>query len=209
MKQGFAQLALIALILLLISSGLAVFLTTKNESPQKPTPSPLPQYQTEETISTDEGSANWKTYRNLKLRVELKHPENYQVYEESENKIMISKDRLGSGGFWIMNKNNSGYVNFAALKTCKEVSELLKENLGERPTCLDDGKNFGQDQDIANIKLGGTDAASFYSTSTGQGGTFRIVQTIKEPFIEFYFFSDSVSNKKFQDQILSTFKFTQ
>lgn len=53
MKQGFAQLVLIAITLLLITAGGILYSTTKDKTLQKPATSPIPQNQTSENANKD------------------------------------------------------------------------------------------------------------------------------------------------------------
>lgn len=210
MSKGFSAVyVLVGILLVAAIAGGAYFLgrsgkvePVKMVSQSQPTAQPVSALQA--SPSADE-TANWKTYTNNKMGFEIKHPDNYMVSEESDNKVLIAIDRLGSNGFWISNDKVNIFIDLNSLKTCAIVLKEIQENPGVRPFCLDIGKNFGQSQDIASIKLGNIDARSFYVTSTGQGGTFHIIQTVNNPKTQVYIFPSD--NNTLVNQILSTFRF--
>lgn len=224
MKQGFAQLALISLILLLISSGLAVFLTTKNESRQKPTPSPLPQYQTEETISTDEVSASWKTYKDDTYKFELAVPKRWYMWATSGSKErkLYYGDTFQTQSF---DPNEESIYDQERMKSTDKVKNPMRIDIGidtANKNTLEDIKNnliknngtawggesvFYNLEKVTETKLDSQPALSVMYKNKSIRQLYLLNEKNYLYRIDIYF-DPTFENNKLLDQILSTFKFT-
>lgn len=220
MKQGFAQLALIALILILFTSGLAVFLITKNKTLQNPTPLPTEVSMKEGTPSSaktsvkeDDPTANWKTYSNTLYGFEFKYPSSMYVRQEE--------------GF-------SNYETTLSKVRTKEVSRFFIDlalyddnfiSIFEKPTTMN------LDEWINSFYINPTEGGSTILGNTSISGqkaiktsVFEIDNSVESTLFEHSNFiydlrcperNPNVDQIKYDEskilcnKILSTFKFTQ
>ncbi|OGG12018.1 hypothetical protein A2Z00_03215 [Candidatus Gottesmanbacteria bacterium RBG_13_45_10] len=156
----------------------------------KSTPKPTP---TSTPTPTPNPMANWKTYSNQKLGIELKYP-------DSENPIeKFTPVKSGQSIFIV-----TGTLNFNSNKIalCKTNKETL---------CLIPGKNWSQEKDILPTTLSGKKAISFFiSTKNADSGSnvMHVIQTTEKPAIEIAFTVDGQGGEETFQQILSTVKFS-
>lgn len=201
-QKGLAPIIVVILMAALAVGGYLIY-------SQQSKPAPV-QQATQPTPIPDE-TANWKTYKSEKLGFEFKYPPQYtiKVYEEL-NRMSVLIDPQYRWGFSVLTDKNSHLVSYDSLQTCDKVFEQInRDDQTARVNCLDNGKKFGQEQDVSDVILGGISAKSFYVTSTGQGGTTRVIQTVNNPRIQIYLMTYQRKDfDKIIDQILSTFKFT-
>lgn len=156
---------------------------------------------------TTNPTANWKSFKNTTLGFELKYPPDYIIIRNTNSSFQLGTDKLGSDNISISNENGSEFIKLNTLKSCKKIAEEIEQkSLTDRPPCLDEGKKFGQAEDITNTKIGNTDAISFYLTSTGRGITSRIIQSKTNQILQLSISQFSTTKNK-TDQILTTFKF--
>lgn len=205
--RGTRRIILLLLITaLLILTGLGGFILGTRKQPEPPTAPPLNTQRQPSPSQAQDETANWKTYINEQLGFGLKYPEDFNYIDETETKILIAKDRLGSDGIKIVTEKNPEFIDINSLKSCDTVDKNIKLGSRVRPSCLDSGQKFGQTTDLEKIQLSRREVLSFYLTSTGRGGTFHVYQTTSNPIIQI---SQVDPSDKLFDQILSTFRFDE
>jgi len=151
-----------------------------------------------------DGTENWKTYKNEDMDFELMHPENYLVMEERNASVSFGFRASPDSKPEIYLTASSNLTDYANIKSC---SKSVSTDSNRFP-CLDEGKNWDQDDDISEIKLGSTAAKSFYIIQAVPDMRYHIVQIANgNSPIEFKMFVAGGGLDQTFITILSTVKF--
>ena len=199
MQKGFTLiLILIAAVVLATSVG-GIYFFQKQQAIKNINTQPISEEEKKKLQPPDE-TINWETYTNSEYEFSFKYPDKYRVKEEYEIISLSEEDECCDSGFqvWL---DKSRFEDSKALIQCdKAVEEIRKNPSFPRSECLEG--------DITQTKLGNVDAISFYVGSTGEGSSYHIVQTLKEPLMQIRYLG-SKNHKSIDDQILSTFEFLE
>lgn len=116
MKQGFAQLALIALTIILITSGLAVFFLTKNKTPQNPTSEPIIKSQTKESQTNSATNGGNIDADKQTAESNLKKPTTLKKTKEDDSFVYYNGSIIISGTYKVQHPGTQlgGYLCFTA-----------------------------------------------------------------------------------------------
>ena len=124
MRSGFAAILILGLVMAAFALGGAFYLKQKSSPTPPINNQPIikssPQASSspaDETVHTDEGSANWKTYANSVLGYTIKYPEGYKIQPLDERDIEITRigvkyggqeGKVALGGMGILYKGDNG-----------------------------------------------------------------------------------------------------
>lgn len=142
-------------------------------------------------IMSQDQTADWKTYTNIKYNFEIKYPSNWSVREGSVNK-KFSVNFLGGepAPFLIIQFHDAEYINFLT-EYQKNFEERLKRNIEKPPG------------EINDIQFAGVAAKEFLYYSPEGFIEQSIVLSKNNQTVEIQSVKGSIL-----DPILATFKFT-
>ncbi len=126
----------------------------------------------------------------------FKLPTGYQAMQSLESKASYGFDNYE---YLVISKEFS--ITTEGLRSSTECGNLISGQF-----CLDKGKGWGQENDIADITLDGIPAKSFYM-SGGVDNAYHVVQTTQKPLLELRMYVAGGGLDQTFSQILSTFKF--
>lgn len=126
----------------------------------------------------------------------FKLPTGYQAMKSSEDKASYGFDNYE---YLVISKEFS--ITTERLRSSTECGNLISGQF-----CLNKGKGWGQEKDIADLTLGGVSAKSFY-ISGGVDNAYHVVQTMQKPLLELRMYVAGGGLDQTFSQILSTFKF--
>lgn len=151
--------------------------------------------------SSPDPTADWKTYTNKKLKLELKYPPDYSIIDEGKNFVSIGP----------------GVKYFSVTSEVKDYSKVSSCYPGRYPTgyqetypCVCQGVILGPNNDWEELKF--KNAESFCVDEGKEGlRSVEILQIYATPKIEMRLFDpfrsyDQDEVNDLFDQILSTFK---
>jgi len=158
--------------------------TKKDQQAQQTTvtPSPKPSPASDETVYTDEGTANWKTYRNEEHGFEFNYPEKYFSHPSDSKDVLLLKSDKDAQTWDI---RISWYVWNSGVKSINELTNLKNSAL---------------------FKIGSEDALKLSTGKESKQVGYIFIHNGKE----YDFEVNTVSLKIMDDidQIISTFQFT-
>ena len=139
-------------------------------------------------LDQDSETANWKTYTNTKLGLELKYPDDMEFYNVDPTMNWISSSSTG---------------NFIEINIKMSLSDTPQQLL------LNDGISEEQGWTKSKEKIRvGSNLYEYYSGSSGEGETYPAKTfAFTKNGVSFYFNISTFDRWTDVDQILSTFKF--
>lgn len=234
MQKGFALplILLTVLIVILIVAVLGGVVYLNRSQPQSPTPSstPLPSVtsvkETDETVYTEATrSANWKTYKNDRVKFSLNYPDELIIWNTTDSPsgsmelTFLTKDfkTTGTGGCRLRLNGGSIHVivnNFNYTEDKERLNQLVQF---EEEHFTRYYQNVGKSQSI----IGGQKAQIFIYQgpsnvticSLAEKEMYKKIFVVNKSgvdyTIELRFFSHDKKLQNIFDQILQTFKFLE
>lgn len=88
--------------------------------------------QTPKPSASPDETANWKNFENTSLGFKLRYPQEFSVWGETKEKVVISGDYFGQ---LTISKNN--FVDYKKIKLCSKIDTKLPES--ENYPCMEGG----------------------------------------------------------------------